>query len=108
MSHTTITTLVVLRDNPHALGRLLARCHARGWTAVALRSVSDGARCEVTMRLSVPDDRRGTEAQVLAQLGRLVEVEHIALDAAESRLPDDVAFEAVRRKASWMAVASLA
>jgi acetolactate synthase regulatory subunit len=106
MSHTTITTFVVIRDNPHALGRLLARCHARGWTAVALRSVSDGARCEVTMRLSVPDDRRGTEAQVQAQLERLVDVEHVAVDTAESALPDDVAFGAVRRKAAWIAVAS--
>lgn len=108
MSPKTITVLVVLADGPHALGRLIARCHARGWTPVAMRTVSDGASCEVTMRLRVPDDRRGTEAQVLAQLTRLVEVEHVAVDAAEGRLPDDVAFEAVRRKASWIAVASLA
>ena len=106
MSHKTTTVLVVLRDNPHAIGRLIARCHARGWAPVAMRTVSDGARCEVTMRLRVPDDRRGTEAQLQAQLERLVDVEHVAVDAAEARLPDDVAFEAVRRKASWIAVAS--
>jgi len=58
------------------------------------------------MRLSVPDDRRGTEAQVQAQLERLVDVEHVAVDTAESALPDDVAFGAVRRKAAWIAVAS--
>ena len=73
MSHKTITVLVVLCDGPHALGRLIARCHARSWAPVAMRTVSDGARCEVTMRLRVPDDRRGTEAQVHAQLERLVE-----------------------------------
>jgi acetolactate synthase regulatory subunit len=106
MSHKTITVLVVARDDPHALGRLLARCHARGWAPVALRSVSDGARCEVTMRLRVQEDRRGTEAQVHAQLARLVDVEHVAVDAAEAELPDDVAFEAVRRRAAWIAVAS--
>ena len=106
MSHTTITVLVVLRDNPHALGRLLARCHARGWAPVALRSVSDGVRCEVTMRLGVPADRRGTEAQVHNQLQRLVDVEHVAVDAAEGELPDEVAFGAVRRRAAWSAVAS--
>jgi acetolactate synthase regulatory subunit len=106
MSQNTITVLVVLRDTPHALGRLLARCHARGWTPVALRSVSDGTRCEVTMRLRVPPDRRGTEAQVHAQLERLVDAEHVAVDTAEGELPDDVAFGAVRRKAAWIAVAS--
>jgi acetolactate synthase regulatory subunit len=106
MSHKTITVLVALRDNPHALGRLIARCHARGWAPVAMRTVSDGARCEATMRLRVPDDRRGTETQVHAQLERLVDVEHVAVDAAEGPLPDDVAFEAVRRKAPWIAVAS--
>ena len=106
MSHKTITVLVALRDGPHALARLLARCHARGWAPVAMRTVSDGARCEVTMRLRVQDDRRGTEAQVHAQLERLVDVEHVAVDAAEGQLPDDVAFEAVRRRAAWIAVAS--
>lgn len=106
MSHKTITVLVVARDHPHALGRLLARCHARGWAPVALRSVCDGARCEVTMRLRVQEDRRGTEAQVHAQLARLVDVEHVAVDTAEGELPDDVAFGAVRRKAAWIAVAS--
>lgn len=108
MSHKTLTVLVVLRDDPHALGRLLARCHARGWAPVALRSVSDGTRCTVAMRLSVPGDRRGTEAQVHAQLERLVDVEHVAVDTAESGLPDEVAFGAVRRKATWIAVASRA
>jgi acetolactate synthase regulatory subunit len=106
MSHKTITVLVVVRDGPHTLGRLLARCHARGWTPVAMRSVSDGTRCEVTMRLKVPGDRRGTEAQVHAQLERLVDVEHVAVDTAEGELPDEVAFGAVRRKAAWSAVAS--
>ena len=86
MSHKTITVLVVAADDPHALGRLLARCHARGWAPVALRSVSDGARCEVTMRLRVQADRRGTEAQVHAQLARLVGVEHVAVDTAEGEL----------------------
>jgi hypothetical protein len=54
----------------------------------------------------VQEDRRGTEAQVHAQLARLVDVEHVAVDTAEGELPDDVAFGAVRRKAAWIAVAS--
>jgi len=82
MPTTTTTVLVVLRDGAHALIRLLATCHRRGWTPVALHSVSDGTRCEVTMRLSVPDDRRGTDAQVQHQLARLVEVEHVAVGVA--------------------------
>ena len=105
MSHKTITVLVVLRDGPHALGRLLARCHARDWTPVALRSMSDGTRCEVAMRLRVPGDRRGTDAQVRTQLERLVDVEHVAVDTAEG-LTDEVAFGAVRHKATWTAAVS--
>ena len=101
----TTTVLVVLRDDAQALVRLLAICHRRGWTPASLRSVSDGTRCEVTMRLRVPADRRGTDAQVRAQLGRLVEVELVAVDRADG-LPDDVAFAAVRRKASWRRLAA--
>jgi acetolactate synthase regulatory subunit len=104
MSHTTLTVLVVLNDGPRALTRLLVRCQARGWTPVSVRSVSDGARCEVSMRLTVPGDRRGTAEQVHAQLARLVEVEQVVVDAADG-LPDGVAFGAVRRKAPWLAAA---
>ena len=106
MSEKTTTVLVVLRDDAHALTRLLATCHRRGWTPVSLRSVSDGTRCEVTMRLGVPGDRRGTASQVERQLARLVDVERVAVDAAEG-LPDDVAFAAVRRKSGWPAAAVL-
>jgi acetolactate synthase regulatory subunit len=105
MSTTTTTVLVVLRDDAHALGRLLALCHRRGWRPVSLRSVSDGHRCEVTMRLRVPGDRRGDPAHVQAQLARLVDVVDVALDTADG-LPDDVAFAAVRRKAPWSALAA--
>lgn len=102
MSDATITVFVVLRDEPRALSRLLVRCHSRSWTPVSLRSVSDGTRCEVTMRLRVPGDRRGTDAHVRAQLARLVDVEHVVVDAADG-VPDGVAFAAVRRKAPWIA-----
>ena len=107
MSDTTVTALVVLSDGPCALGRLLARCHSRGWTPVSLRSASDGVRCEVAMRLRVPDDRRGSAAQVRAQLGRLVDVQHVAVDSANA-VPDDVAFAAVRRAAPWIGLAARA
>jgi acetolactate synthase regulatory subunit len=105
MSDTMFTVLVVLRDEPRALSRLLVRCHGRGWTPVSLRSVCDGTRCEVSMRLRVPGDRRGSEAQVRAQLARLVDSEHVAVDRAGA-VPDGVAFAAVRRKAPWLAVAA--
>ena len=105
MSDPTVTVLVVLREEPRALSRLLVRCHGRGWTPVSLRAVSDGTRLEVAMRLRVPDDRRGTDAQVRAQLSRLVDVEEVAVDSAAG-VPDGVAFAAVRRKAPWMAVAA--
>jgi acetolactate synthase regulatory subunit len=104
MPATTLTVLVVLRDGPRALSRLLVRCHGRGWTPVSLRAISDGARCEVAMRLEVPGDRRGTEAQVRTQIARLVDVEQVAVDAAGG-VPDGVAFAAVRRKAPWLAAA---
>lgn len=96
----TTTVLVALRDGPHALSRLLALCHRRGWTPVSLRSVSDGERTEVTMRLGVQADRRGTDEQLHAQIGRLVDVEHVAVDTAAG-LPDAVAFAAVRHRAPW-------
>jgi len=102
---TTVTLLVVLRDEPGALTRLLVRCQGRGWAPVSLRSVSDGTRCEVTMRLRVPGDRRGTDAQVRAQLCRLIDVEQVVVDSA-GEVPDGVAFEAVRRKAAWKPVAA--
>jgi acetolactate synthase regulatory subunit len=102
MPDTTLTVLVVLRDEPRALTRLLVRCHGRGWRPVSLRSVSDGTRCEVSMRLAVPGDRRGTDAQVRAQLARLVDTELVAVDSADG-VPDGVAFAAVRRKAPWLA-----
>jgi acetolactate synthase small subunit len=105
MPDITLTVLVVLRDEPRVLARLLVRCHGRGWTPVSLRSVSDGRHCEVTMRLRVPGDRRGTLDQVCNQLGRLVEVEHLAVDAAAG-VPDGVAFAAVRRKAPWIGLAA--
>ena len=94
----TLTVLVVLRDGPHALGRLLAVCHRRGWAPVALRSTSDGASTEVAMRLATQHDRRGTPAQVRAQLERLVDVAQVVLDDAGD-VPDDVAFGAVRARA---------
>src|SRR4051794_23290349 len=87
MSTRTTTVLVVLRDDAQALVRLLALCHRRGWTPAALRSDSDGTRCEVTMRLRVPADRRGTDAQVRAQLARLVGAEVIAVSPARRRAP---------------------
>ena len=105
MSHPTVTVFVVLHDDPRALSRLLVRCHGRGWSPVSLRAVSDGARCEVTMRLTVPGDRRGSEAQVHAQLVKLVEVQQVTVDALEG-VPDGVAFAAVRRKAPWLPAAA--
>ncbi len=105
MSDTTITVLAVLRDEPRALARLLIRCHGRGWDPVSVRSVCDRGRCEVTMRLRVPGDRRGTAAQVQAQLARLVEVEQVAVDVPEG-VPDGVAFAAVRRMAPWIGIAA--
>ena len=105
MSTKTTTVLVVLRDDAHALARLLAVCHRRGWSPASLRRVADGTRCEVTMRLRVPADRRGPDDQVRTQLARLVEVELVAVDTADG-LPDDVAFAAVRRKAPWSPVAA--
>jgi acetolactate synthase regulatory subunit len=104
MSAGTITVLVVLDNGPRALTRLLVRCHSRGWTPVSVRSVCAGAECEVVMRLRVPGDRRGSAAQVHAQLARLVDVRHVAVDAADG-VPDGVAFGAVRRKAPWLAPA---
>jgi len=100
MSTTTrnLTVLVVVRDGPHALSRLLAVCHRRGWAPVALRSTSDGASTEVAMRLATQRDRRGTPEQVRAQLRRLVDVQRIVLDDAGD-VPDEVAFGAVRARA---------
>jgi acetolactate synthase regulatory subunit len=105
MSHNTFTVLVILDDDPRALGRLLARCHGRGWTPVSLRSTYDGKHSEVLMRLRVPADRRGTVSQVRAQLGRLVDVRQVVVDSADG-VPDGVAFAAVRRMAPWAAVAA--
>src|SRR4051795_237209 len=107
MSTRITTVLVVLHDDGRALIRLLALCHRRGWTPASLRSVSDGDRCEVTMRLRVPADRRGThgqgrtqlgrlrrrghgarrgtDGQVRTQLGRLVGVERVAIDRGPAR-----------------------
>ena len=103
MSHTTFTVLVILGDDSRALGRLLARCHSRGWTAVSLRSTYDGKRSEVLMRLRVPADRRGTVSQIRAQLGRLVDVSQVVVDRPDG-VPDGVAFAAVRRMAPRTAV----
>ena len=105
MPHSTITVFFVLRDEARALSRLLVRCHQRGWSPVSMRSISDGARCEVTMRLRVPGDRRGAEHHVRAQIERLVDVEHVTIDAADG-VPDGVAFAAVRRKAPWITFAA--
>src|SRR5690349_12118244 len=98
MSTTTVTVLVVLHDGPRALARLITRCVGRGWIPVSVRSIADGRRCEVAMRLQVPDDRRGSQAQVRDQLLRLVDVERVVVDAAGD-VPDAVAFGAVRQRA---------
>ena len=95
-----ITVLVVTRDTPDALARLLALCHRRGWRPVSLRCICDDARCEVTMRLAVQADRRGTEAQVREQIGRLVGTLAVAVDAGRG-LPDEVAFTAVRQRLAY-------
>ena len=79
---------------------MLVRCHSRGSSPVSLVP-PDGARCEVSMRLKVPGDRRGSEAHVRAQLERLVEVQQVTVEALEG-VPDGVAFAAVRRKAPSM------
>ena len=100
MPTTSVTVLVVLRDGPRAITRLLVRCTGRGWIPVAVRSTSDGGRCEVAMRLEVPADRRGTAAQVRTQLARLIDVEHVVVDA-DAGVPDAVAFGAVRQRAPW-------
>jgi acetolactate synthase small subunit len=105
MSHhqRTLTVLVVLRDGPHALVRLLSVCHRRGWTPGSLRATATGELTEVVMRLTVQADRRGAEHQVREQLGRLVDVEDVLLDGA-SELPDEVAFAAVRLRAPWAGI----
>ena len=100
MATTTVTVLVVLRDGPRALARLITRCTSRGWVPVSVRSIADGNRCEVAMRLAVHDDRRGTPAQVRTQLARLVDVEDVVVDTAAG-VPDAVAFGAVRQMARW-------
>ena len=107
MSTRNLTVLAVVRDGPHALSRLLAVCHRRGWAPVALRSTSDGSSTEVTIRLETQRDRRGTPAQVRAQLARLVDVERLVLDDAGD-VPDDVAFGAVRRRCGTSASARVA
>jgi acetolactate synthase regulatory subunit len=96
----TLTVLVVLRDGPHGLVRLLSVCHRRGWVPVSLRSTPAGSLTEVFMRLSVQADRRGAEHQVREQLSRLVDVCDVLLDSA-SELPDEVAFASVRLRAPW-------
>src|SRR3954467_7771532 len=100
MATTTVTALVVLRDGPRALARLIARCTGRGWIPVSVRSIADGTHCEVAMRLQVPADRRGTVAPVRTQLARLVDVEEVVVDTAGD-VPDAVAFGAVRQMATW-------
>lgn len=105
MPDTILTVLVVVDDSPHALSRLLARCHGRGWAPRSLRYASDGALGEVVMLLRVPGDRRGTEAQVRAQLGRLIDTRAVLVERAGG-VPDDVAFASLRRKAPWSCVPS--
>lgn len=87
MQTATVAAQLVLRDGPHSLGRLLARCHLRGWAPSFVHSESDGVHCQVELELRVPNDRRGSAQQVQSQLSRLLDVHSVRVLATE---PDDM------------------
>ena len=95
-----LAVLVLMRERPDALLRLVSTCHRRGWLPVALSWRTDGAgQAEAAVRLSAPPGRCAP-THVAAQLRRLVDVLDVVCDA-EPRLPDDVALGALRARAPW-------
>ena len=95
-----LAALVLMRERPDALLRLVSTCHCRGWVPVALswRTSGDGL-AEAAVRLSAPAGRC-RPVQVAAHLRRLVDVLDVVCDA-EARLPDDVALGALHSRAPW-------
>jgi acetolactate synthase regulatory subunit len=83
MPTATVAAHLVLRDGPHSLGRLLARCHLRGWSPSSVHSESDGTHCQVELELRVPADRRGSAQQVHSQLSRLLDVHSVRVSTGD-------------------------
>jgi acetolactate synthase regulatory subunit len=94
-----LCALVLMRERPEALLRLLSTCHRRCWTPTALRWATDGRHGEAALRLTGAAGRC-TPATVTAQVGRLVDVLGVVCED-EPGLPDDVAFAALRARAPW-------
>jgi acetolactate synthase regulatory subunit len=95
-----LAVLVLMRDRPDALLRLVSVCHRRGWTPTALSWSTDGeGLAEAAVRLTAPPGRCGA-GHVGAQLRRLVDVLDVVCDT-EPRLPDEVALGALRGRAPW-------
>src|SRR5688500_11374200 len=100
-----LAALVLVRDRPDALFRVLSVCNRRGWTVSALTWSTDGDVGEVAVRLGGPS--RGTALNVAAQLRRLVDVLDVVCDA-EPGLPDEVALTSLRQLAPWRTGSNLA
>jgi len=98
-----LSALVLMRERPDALLRLVSTCHRRGWTPTALRWTTDGRHGEAALRLRGPAGRR-RPAGVTAQLRRLVDVLGVVCEV-EPGLPDEVAFAALRARAPWRVAA---
>jgi acetolactate synthase regulatory subunit len=94
-----LATLVLVRQRPDALLRVVSACHRRGWTATAMTWTTDGAHGEVALRLVSPRGRCRA-ASVAAHLRGLVDVLDVVCDD-DARLPDDVALAALRTRAPW-------
>jgi acetolactate synthase regulatory subunit len=94
-----LAALVLVRQRPDALLRVLSTCHRRGWTPTAVTWTTDGAHGEVALRLAAARGRCRA-ASVAAHLRGLVDVLDVVCDD-ESRLPDDVALAALRTRAPW-------
>src|SRR5690242_15076422 len=99
-NHNQLTALVLMRDGPEALLRLMSLCHRRGWTPSAVQySTYDGGLAEAALRLHGPPSRCGP-TQVGAQLARVVDVLDVVC-GADGAVPDEVAVTRVRRRATW-------
>ena len=98
-----LSALVLMRERPDALLRLVSTCHRRGWTPTALRWTTDGRHGEAALRLRGPAGRC-RPAGVTAQLRRLVDVLGVVCEV-EPGLPDEVAFAALRASAPWRVAA---
>jgi acetolactate synthase regulatory subunit len=101
---TKVAALVLMRDRPEGLLRLLGVMQRRGWAPTAMTFTTYGELAEAAVCLTAPTTR-STAMDLAAQVRRLIDVVDVVCDT-DPGVPDDIALAGLRGRAPWHCSAS--